>query len=299
MDADAAVRPEAQRARPGDPKGPEPEAEAKAKKEGTRPPLGHPAPPERLASEPGEYAAVDLRGMASGKDVESGSAHSLASSATPLFAPPQKHLPTKKILLLEPPKNLTPSIQNPGLGPFIEFPEPSAPAPEPEALAQFTVVECSSRDNVLDDDETLAREGTGGNARKFGNSTFSRFLKRCESPDPPGLPSNRSVVEVPAVDPGRNTHRCRVIADDPPGLPSSRSAVEVTAAGHVRDSGLNMSTPVAGLPVSLMSSVSVEHHGNMEAPVTGLPPLASTVEAKVARLTVACNIRAVGITVIS
>ena len=49
----------------------------------------------------------------------------------------------------------------------------------------------------------------------------------------------------------------------------------------------------------LMGSVSVEHHGNMEAPVTGLPPLASTVEAKVARLTVACNIRAVGITVIS
>ena len=29
---------------------------------GTRSPPSHPAPPERLASEPGEYAAVDLRG---------------------------------------------------------------------------------------------------------------------------------------------------------------------------------------------------------------------------------------------
>ena len=131
--------------------------------------------------------------------------------------------------------------------------------------ARFTVVG-SSRVSVVNDDETLAREGTGGNARKFGNSTFSRFLKRCESPDPPGLPSSRSTVEVTAAGHVRNlglnmstpaaglpvfgrTVETEAEASEPPGHPSSRSAVEATAVGQVRGWGLNMSTPATRLPV--------------------------------------------------
>jgi len=96
MDEDATVRSEA-RARPGDPKGPEPGAEARSAKRGTRPPLCHPAPPERLASEPGEYAAVGLRGTAQ-KDVESGNpsrgTHSFGLVSHPLSGPPPKYPPT-------------------------------------------------------------------------------------------------------------------------------------------------------------------------------------------------------------